>query len=31
MFSFKKKNDSSEFFDLFVESARYFNKGALLL
>lgn len=31
MFSFKKKNDSSEFFDLFVESARYFNKGALLM
>lgn len=30
MFSFKK-NDSSEFFDLFVESARYFNKGALLM
>ena len=31
MFSFKKKNDCSEFFDLFVESARYFNKGALLM
>lgn len=31
MFSFKKKNDSNEFFDLFVESARYFNKGALLM
>ena len=31
MFSFKKKNDSSEFFDLFVESAREFNKGALLM
>lgn len=31
MFSFKKKNDNNEFFDLFVESARYFNKGALLM
>ena len=30
MFSFGKKDDV-QFFDLFVESARYFYEGALLL
>ena len=29
MFNFTKKD--TEFFDLFVESARYFYKGALLM
>ena len=29
MFKFKKKD--SEFFDLFVESANYFYKGALMM
>ncbi|MBQ5503225.1 MAG: DUF47 family protein, partial [Selenomonas sp.] len=29
MFKFKKKD--SEFFDLFVDSARYFYKGALMM
>lgn len=31
MFDFKKKKDSTEFFDLFVESAKYFNQGAQLM
>ena len=29
MFNFKKKD--TEFFDLFVQSAQYFYKGALLM
>ena len=29
MFNFKQKDD--EFFDLFLESAKFFHKGALVL